>query len=334
MYQRGDRTILTIAFLLFIAMVTCGCFILGGCITAPQNAHESFAEPGSMMSEIVTNQPGLSDDMHERPPQADEIHEFGPPEDYDLMIEHTLPYIWPESHHTRSAESQVASDSRATTEDVYRCYKATEDIHLDGRLDESAWSRAEVIKTWFWLGSNRQQATVETRAMLLWDNRYLYIAFDCRDEDVMSFTDQDDDDLWNGDVVELFLKPSKRLPVYYEWEIAPNGALFDARHPSRSAMQDIANRRWDSGARISLRVTGTEGHPEDRDTGWVVEAAIPLFPFSRDVPLPRDGTQWTFAVCRYDYSHTRGKPRMTVSSPGAEDGFHSHEVYKTIRFTQ
>lgn len=337
MYQRGDRTIITIAFLLFIAAVACGCFILGGCNSAPRDGRNSGTSPRSARPDIVTNQIDLSDDLYDRYPQKDEISAFGPPEAYegfDVFTEPALEYVWSKNDNTRSAEPQEASDSHAIKEDVYHCRRTTEEIHLDGRLDESAWSRAEIIETWFWLDSSRRQPTVQTRARLLWDRRYLYIAFECQDEDVWSFTDQDDGDLWNGDVVELFLKPSKGKPVYYEWEFAPNRTLFDARYPHRTERKNPANRRWDSGAHIACRVNGTADHREDQDTGWIIEAAIPLLCFSQDVSLPREGTLWTFAVCRYDYSQRRDNPKMTLSSPGAKDGFHSSEVYKTIHFSK
>ena len=55
--------------------------------------------------------------------------------------------------------------------------------------------------------------------------------FDCHDSALYSFTDKDNDDLWRGCVVEVFLDTG--LDFYYEFEAAPNGAVFAAKIRNR-----------------------------------------------------------------------------------------------------
>ena len=48
--------------------------------------------------------------------------------------------------------------------------------------------------------------------------------FSAYDSSLNSFSNIDNDELYNGDVVEVFLDLGDE--VYYEFEVAPNGASF------------------------------------------------------------------------------------------------------------
>ena len=52
-----------------------------------------------------------------------------------------------------------------------------------------------------------------------------FIAYD---SSLISFSDKDNDDLWRGNVVELFLDLGDK-DFYYEFEVAPNGRKFIAK---------------------------------------------------------------------------------------------------------
>jgi hypothetical protein len=58
-----------------------------------------------------------------------------------------------------------------------------------------------------------------------------------------------DDDLWKGDVVELFVAPNEvDRRVYYEIEVNPAGLLFDARveSPALDRRSMTVDRGWDA----------------------------------------------------------------------------------------
>ncbi len=171
-----------------------------------------------------------------------------------------------------------------------------------------------------------------TAAHLLWDDEYLYLAFDCEDKDVWSYSDRRDDELWNGDVVEFFVKPARHEHLYYEFVIAPNGALFDGRYPSRGSGGYKRFKSWTSGARIATRVRGTDSDWTDTDQGYTVEAAIPISAFAES-GLPQPGTTWTFSAFRYDYSKAYEAPLLLMAIPEAPDwGFHYYEGYLPLAF--
>ena len=55
----------------------------------------------------------------------------------------------------------------------------------------------------------------------------LVFNFEAYDSSLKSYSDKDNDELFNGDVVEVFLDLS--FEEYFEFEVAPNGAKFVAK---------------------------------------------------------------------------------------------------------
>src|SRR5439155_20576126 len=66
----------------------------------------------------------------------------------------------------------------------------------------------------------------------------LLVRFDGRDRGVVATLTKRDDPLWKEDVFEVFLSPGDRPAVYYEFEVNPLGALFDARIESPDGHRD------------------------------------------------------------------------------------------------
>ena len=59
------------------------------------------------------------------------------------------------------------------------------------------------------------------------DGKYLVFEFYATESSLSSYSDVDNGDLYNGDVVELFLDFGDEF--YYEFEVAPNGKKFVAK---------------------------------------------------------------------------------------------------------
>ena len=58
-------------------------------------------------------------------------------------------------------------------------------------------------------------------------DHYLVFVFDAYESSLNSYSKQDNDLLYKGDVVEVFLDSGDDF--YYEFEVAPNGAKFSAK---------------------------------------------------------------------------------------------------------
>lgn len=218
------------------------------------------------------------------------------------------------------------------SQSVYTCYFASGPMTIDGKLDEPAWQKAERITAFHVLQPSNAKKLSPTTVRLLWDDQHVYIAYECVDDDIWSYSKVADDELWNGDVGECFIKPAAKENSYYEFVIAPNGTLFDARYPSRGAGGYRRFKSWSSGATVATRIDGTDGDPRDADRGYTIEMAIPLSAIA-DGPKPADGATWTFAVFRYDYTKSYEDPLLLMSIPESpHHGFHYYEGYQTMVF--
>ncbi|HEO71904.1 MAG TPA: hypothetical protein ENN80_11630 [Candidatus Hydrogenedentes bacterium] len=228
--------------------------------------------------------------------------------------------------------AQPPTAETPTPQDPYLCHFAAGPITVDGKLDEDAWERAEPITMFYALQPEAPTILSPTTARLLWDDARLYLSFECEDEDIWSYSNETDDELWNGDVVEFFVKPSRERLAYYEFVIAPNTTLFDGRYPSRGAGGYHRFKGWTSSAKVATVIDGTDGDPTDIDRGYTVEFAVPLAAFS-ETPKPAAGTTWTFCVFRYDYSKAYEDPLLLMAMPEAPAwGFHCYENYLPLRF--
>lgn len=94
---------------------------------------------------------------------------------------------------------------------IFRIYRFTKGKHMERLLD------------------NRSEKEVEPKTLLS-VNRIddtLIFEFSAYDSSLNSFSNIDNDELYNGDVVEVFLDLGDEF--YYEFEVAPNGASFVAK---------------------------------------------------------------------------------------------------------
>ena len=217
----------------------------------------------------------------------------------------------------------------------YVCHTANGRIKIDGKLDDFAWQRAKVIDSFLLFPSSPKGGIdlPHTSIRLLWDQKALYMAWRAEDVDIWSFSDQNDDYLWRGDVVELFIKPSPTNRRYYEFVIAPNGAVYDARYTSRGAGGKERFKGWNAKVKVATEIKGTEGNHSDQDLSYTGEIAIPWVAFAEAGPPPTSGSTWHFGVFRIDFSHRWEKELLLSSVPGTlKNGFHSYEKYRSLRF--
>lgn len=216
--------------------------------------------------------------------------------------------------------------------EVYLVRESEQALTIDGRLDEPAWQRANVISRFYVYSPVDARVISPTEVRVLWDREFFYISYQCEDKDIWSYSDQADDSLWDADVAEFFVKPSRGDMLYYEFVFAPSATCFDARYPSRGAGGANRFKAWNSGLSVASTVNGTDNEYRDEDVGYVIEVAIPWEAF-REAGKPAIGTEWTFGAFRYDYSKLFEDPLMLKSFPGeALHGFHSYESYGELRF--
>ena len=215
----------------------------------------------------------------------------------------------------------------------YTCYQASSPIVIDGKLDEEAWEQAELIDKFYIYQPEDAENLSGTKARLTWDENNLYVAIECDDDDIWSYSKKADAELWRGDVAEFFVKPSTSELSYCEFVMAPNGALYDARYPSRGSGTFWRFKDWSSKAKVKSTINGSDNNWKDSDIGYVVEMAIPFSAFSDITKKPVAGDTWTFGIFRYDYSKSFEDKLLMMSIPESEKaGFHYYEGYMPLIF--
>ncbi len=117
----------------------------------------------------------------------------------------------------------------------------------------------------------------------------LLVRFDGRDRGVVATLTERDDPLWKEDVFEVFLSPDGSPGVYYEFEVNPLGALFDARVESPNGHRETmrVDAAWNCPG-LSARVRRKEGL-------WSAVLNIPLAPMA-----PNEALVWRANFYRID----------------------------------
>ena len=180
-----------------------------------------------------------------------------------------------------------------------------------------------------------------TEAKLLWDNDNLYVAFDNTDTDVWSTLTKRDDKLWTQEAVEIMIDADRNAKTYVEFQVAPNGNMFDTYLPEwRKYENELDPKRkpydWNSKAKASVRVLGTLNKRNDQDKGWLAELAIPLADVNGlaketvKVP-PKLGDTWRLNMFRLDAPE--GKSQMASGwSPPLVSDFHALDKFGEVVF--
>lgn len=218
----------------------------------------------------------------------------------------------------------------------YTCPRVSPPPVIDGAVDDEVWRSAPPTSAFTRFDANADDgALVRTTARLAWDDDYLYVAFECEDPDVWSDLTDRDADLWEGEVVEVYLDPDGDGENYYEFEVNPRNAVIDLRIPRsiEGSPQDVeAARQWNAtGLRSAVRVEGTLDDRDDRDRGWSAELAIPFSALadSQTVP-PRLGSVWRLQLLRIDRSKSLPHPQFSAWS--ATDTFHNPLRFGRLTF--
>ncbi len=229
----------------------------------------------------------------------------------------------------------------------YRCGRATSSITIDGKLDDPAWSAAEWTATFVDIeGSRRPRPRFRTRAKMLWDDRYFYLAAELEEPHVWGTLREHDSVIFHDNDFEVFLDPDGDHHEYYEIEINALNTEWDLFLPRPYRDGGPAVNAWEiPGLKTAVSVNGTLNDPSDEDHGWSVEMAIPwsvLGEYANRPAPPRDGDVWRVNFSRVEWHHevVGGRYRKVsglrednwVWSPQGVIDMHRPERWGLVRF--
>lgn len=156
------------------------------------------------------------------------------------------------------------------------------------------WDEAADPASWPWqdvpslppfrLADGSRLAEQQTRARLCFDPATLYVRFDCDDRDTWGTYTRRNDPIYDEEVVEVFLAAGEADPVHYlEFEISPNGVLFDAQ------IYNPTSQRSDLGWDASWNCPGVrwQAARDDAARHWWAVIAIPWASVAPPGDLPR-----------------------------------------------
>lgn len=229
-------------------------------------------------------------------------------------------------HHALGVQpTAVDLEARPFAPRRYVSYRAPRPINVDGKLTEAAWAAAPWSEPFIDIeGENRPQPRFRTRARMLWDDEYFYVAAAMEEPDLWGTLDERDSVIFRDNDFEVFIDPDGDTHAYYELEVNALGTPWDLLLIKPYRDGGPAVNGWDiAGLRVGIDTRGTLNQPGDRDEGWSVEIAMPWKILKEAAPQnrrPRPGEQWRVNFSRVEWLVDSTAGRYTKRlKPGTKD---------------
>jgi hypothetical protein len=193
-------------------------------------------------------------------------------------------------------------------------YRTATRMHIDGKLEESAWRAAPWSDLFIDIDGERRPP-LATRVKMLWDDERFYVGADLEEPHLWATLEDRDSVIFQDNDFELFIDPDGDTHVYFELEVNALNTVWDLLlvQPYRDGGPAI--HAWDiAGLQTAVDRRGTINRPDDRDDGWSVEMAIPwkiLREGARRRDPPRPGDQWRVNFSRVQWQLDAGKSSYT-----------------------
>ncbi|MBN2448488.1 MAG: carbohydrate-binding family 9-like protein [Phycisphaerae bacterium] len=190
----------------------------------------------------------------------------------------------------------------------YTCHRAVQPLTIDGRLDEPAWKLAAPTPPFVDIqGPHMPAPRFETRARMLWDDTYFYIAAEMQEPHVWGTLTEHDEIVFHDNDFEVFIDPDGDRREYYEIEINALNTIFDLLLVRTYVDGGPALHDWNcAGLVTASHIDGTLNDPSDTDAGWTIEMAIPwttLAQYARCPAPPDVGDTWRVNFSRVEWRH-------------------------------
>ena len=226
--------------------------------------------------------------------------------------------------------------SAQQTPKTYTCVRTKKPIIIDGKLNDASWKRAAWTDDFVDIeGDTKPAPRFRTRAKLLWDDTYLYVAAELEEPDIKAKLTEHDSVIFHDNDFELFLKPPTGTPGYFEFEINALNTSWDLylNKPYREGGK--ADNNWDiPGLKSAVDLQGTLNNSVDKDHGWTVEIAIPWTAFQSRLPVekPVPGTEWRLNFSRVEWKAGQPREDNWVWSPQGVINMHIPDKWGYLRF--
>ncbi len=218
----------------------------------------------------------------------------------------------------------------------YVCYRTSEKIKVDGKLNERAWQKAAETESFVDIsGEGFPTPKYDTKARMLWDDDYLYVSAVMEEPDIVANLTEHDAIIYHDNDFEVFIDPDGDGHNYFEIENNARGVVFDL-------MLDKAYRsggnfmvQWDCpGLQLAVSRDGTLNKSTDTDRTWTVEMAIPhkAVTVNFDNPL-KAGNTWRLNFSRVEWLKKGGPEENWVWTPTGKIDMHMPDRWGFLQFS-
>lgn len=246
-----------------------------------------------------------------------------------------------------SGRVQVQGDLPPDHPRVYVAGRVEKPLVIDGRLHESPWRTAPRTGLFIDIeGDGHPRPAHDTRAAMLWDDTYFYVAAWMDEPHLWGTLTERDSIIYHDNDFEIFIDPDRDQIDYDEFEINALGTEFDLRLTRGYRCGGTYDIPWDiAGLKTAVHLEGSLNNPADHDRGWTVEVAIPWASIADTslVPCPPDDgdiwavnfsrVQWPFEIVEGAYVKPEGaKEDNWVWSPQDAIDMHRPEYWGSVQF--
>lgn len=189
---------------------------------------------------------------------------------------------------------------------AYVCHYVDEPLTIDGNANETAWKEIPWSEAFIDIeGPAAPPPLYSTQVKMLWDTSYLYILAWLEEPHIWATLAQNESVIFHDNDFEVFIDPDWDTHHYYELEINALGTTWDLMLTRPYSLGGRAISAWNiDGLKKGIHLAGTLNQPADRDTGWMVELAIPFKVLAECLPNhagPRLGDVWRINFSRVQW---------------------------------
>lgn len=221
--------------------------------------------------------------------------------------------------------------------------KSTTDFVIKGDGSAENWKNTEwnilpqhsneILRKAGWgisSADNTDSARYKTAFKILYSAKGLYCLFKCEDSILTATLKEDYLNLYDEDVVEVFLRPDTTMPIYFEYELSPlNFELPILIVNNKGKTAGWQPWQYKGGRKIVHAVKINEKTVENKRFTWIAELFIPfaLLNALDNVP-PKKGTQWRANFYRIDYDGSAAYYGWQLT----RKSFHDPERFGVLEF--
>lgn len=229
---------------------------------------------------------------------------------------------------------------------TYLCLQPRQQVIIDGLLDD--WEQQEWTEDFMDItGRDDLRPGHRTRVKMMWDSAYFYVAAAMEEPHLWATVKERDRVIYIDNDFEIFIDPDGDTHNYAEIEINAYGTIWDLflTRPYRDGTVPL-NSFDIHGLQYAVKLQGSLNDPSDKDTGWVIEMAIPWESLEEITPGKRkpypgeywrinfSRVQWDLQIDKDTYVKKDTPEKNWVWTPQGEVNMHMPEKWGYVFFSE